>query len=112
MRPAGARRAEGNLLAEVCLVRNLSLTLRTHGEGSSLWKPLTAEVFGSKVSVCCCLFKEAGLYPEEAEKFRCRITGFRQLRGTGTYAELLRPELSRDRLDAEPPEVRRPGVRG
>lgn len=70
MRPAGARRTEGNLLAEVCLLKYLSPTLRKGGKGSGLRIPPTTKVFGSNVSGCCYLFKEAGLYPEEAEKFR------------------------------------------
>lgn len=56
------------------------------------------------------LFKEAGLCPEEAEKSRPRISGFRQLGRARTYAEELSPELSHDRLDSEAPEVRRQGV--
>lgn len=52
-----------------CLFKSPSL-IRRGGGGSGLRKALPSEVSGTFVSWCHCLFKEAGLCPEEAGKCR------------------------------------------
>ena len=75
---------------------------------------LPAEVSGSSVPRSCCLFKEAGLCPEEAEKFCPPDLRFPATRRDQDLSVNLRPEASRDPLGVEPPlpEVRPRGVRG
>lgn len=71
--------------------------------------PRSSKATSPGAAVC---LRRRGSTRRRRRKSALRISGFRQLQGPGTYAELPRPELSWDQRDAQPLEVRRPGVRG